>query len=145
MAAIVNAEKIAQALNLTESRVHQLVKEGLPKEGRGQYDAVKCIRWYIVYLQNAIEKTAAPALDGVFAGEQRERVRLMRAAADGVAWILCSSPRLRDARDFARYCACCEISLAPFQRGNNQQVLHQRRARGCFARVAKVRCAVRSR
>jgi phage terminase Nu1 subunit (DNA packaging protein) len=58
------------------------VKQGLPKEGRGQYDAVKCIRWYIVYLQNVIEKRAAPALDGAFAGEQRERVRLMRAAAD---------------------------------------------------------------
>jgi phage terminase Nu1 subunit (DNA packaging protein) len=82
VAAIVNAEKIAQALNLTESRVHQLVKEGLPKEGRGQYDAVKCIRWYLLYLQNLIEKRAAPALDGAFAGEQRERVRLLRAAAD---------------------------------------------------------------
>jgi hypothetical protein len=33
--AIVNAEKIAQALNLTESRVHQLVKEGLPKKAAG--------------------------------------------------------------------------------------------------------------
>ena len=80
--AIVNAEKVAQALNLTESRVHQLVKEGLPKEGRGQYDPVKCMLFYVRYLQNAIEKRTAPALDGAFVGERRERIRLLRAAAD---------------------------------------------------------------
>jgi len=80
--AIVNAEKVARALNLTESRVHQLVKAGLPKERRGQYDAVKCMLWYVRYLQNAIEKRTAPALDGAFVGERRERIRLLRAAAD---------------------------------------------------------------
>ena len=80
--AIVNAEKVAQALNLTESRVDQLVKEGLPKEGRGQYDPVKCMLFYVRYLQNAIEKRTAPALDGAFVGERRERIRLLRVAAD---------------------------------------------------------------
>ena len=80
--AIVNAEKVAQALTLTESRVHQLVKEGLPKEGRGQYDAVKCMLWYVRYLQNAIEKRTAPAFDGAVVGERRERIRLLRVAAD---------------------------------------------------------------
>ena len=80
--AIINAVKLAQALDLTESRVHQLVKAGLPKERRGQYDAVKCMLWYVRYLQNAIEKRTAPALDGAFVGERRERIRLLRAAAD---------------------------------------------------------------
>jgi phage terminase Nu1 subunit (DNA packaging protein) len=80
--AIVNAEKVAQALNLTESRVHQLVKAGLPKEGRGQYDAVKCMLWYIRYLQQALEKKSVPTLDGGFVGEREERVRLLRADAD---------------------------------------------------------------
>ena len=74
--AIVNAEKVAQALSLTEPRVHQLVNEGLPKEGRGQYDAVKCMLWYIRYLQNAIEKRTAPAFDGAVVGERRERESL---------------------------------------------------------------------
>jgi hypothetical protein len=32
--ATVNAEKVAQALNLAESRVYQLEKVGLPKEAR---------------------------------------------------------------------------------------------------------------
>jgi phage terminase Nu1 subunit (DNA packaging protein) len=82
MTPTVNAEKIAQALNLTESRVHQLVREGLPKEGRGQYEPVKCMLWYIRYLQRAIEKKAVPTLDGRYLGEREERMRLLRADAD---------------------------------------------------------------
>src|ERR1700722_1592251 len=74
--------RVAQALNLTEQRVQQLVKEGLPREGRGQYDAVKCMLWYIRYLQAALEKKAVPMPDGAFAGEREERVRLLRADAD---------------------------------------------------------------
>jgi hypothetical protein len=80
--ATVGPEKVAQALNLTESRVHQLVKEGLPKEGRGQFDPVKCMLWYIRYLQGALEKKSVPTLDGGFVGEREERVRLLRADAD---------------------------------------------------------------
>jgi phage terminase Nu1 subunit (DNA packaging protein) len=79
---MVNAVKIAQALNLTEQRVHQLVKEGLPKEGRGQFDPVKCMLWYIRYLQNVIEKRSVPTLDGGYVGEREERIRLLRADAD---------------------------------------------------------------
>jgi hypothetical protein len=80
--ATVGAEKVAQALNLTEQRVHQLVKEGLPKEGRGQFDPVKCLLWYVRYLQSALERKAVPTLDGGFVGEREERVRLLRADAD---------------------------------------------------------------
>jgi phage terminase Nu1 subunit (DNA packaging protein) len=78
----VGPEKVAQALNLTESRVHQLAKEGLPKEGRGQFDPVKCLLWYVRYLQAALEKKSVPTLDGGFVGEREERVRLLRADAD---------------------------------------------------------------
>jgi phage terminase Nu1 subunit (DNA packaging protein) len=77
--------RVAQALNLTEQRVQQLVKEGLPREGRGQYDAVKCMLWYIRYLQAVIEKKAVNLADpggAVYAGEREERVRLLRADAD---------------------------------------------------------------
>lgn len=79
---VVDVERVAQALNLTEQRVQQLVKEGMPKEGRGQYDAVKCMLWYIRYLQAALEKKSVPMTDGSFAGEREERVRLLRADAD---------------------------------------------------------------
>jgi phage terminase Nu1 subunit (DNA packaging protein) len=80
--AAVNAGKIAQALNLTEQRVHQLVREGLPKEGRGLFDPVKCMLFYVRYLQRALEKKSMPTLDGAFVGERVERVRLLRAHAD---------------------------------------------------------------
>jgi phage terminase Nu1 subunit (DNA packaging protein) len=77
----VNAEKIARALNLTESRVHQLVREGLPKEGRGQFDPLKCLHFYIRYLQNKIEQKTMPTLDGD-EGERAARIRILRAQAD---------------------------------------------------------------
>ena len=80
--ATVDVGKVANALNLTEQRVQQLVKEGMPREGRGQYDAVKCMLWYIRYLQQALEKKSIPTLDGGYAGEREERVRLLRADAD---------------------------------------------------------------
>jgi phage terminase Nu1 subunit (DNA packaging protein) len=79
---IVNVGKVANALHLTEQRVQQLVQEGMPRESRGQYDPVKCLLWYVRYLQKALEKRAVPTLDGGFVGEREERVRLLRADAD---------------------------------------------------------------
>jgi phage terminase Nu1 subunit (DNA packaging protein) len=78
----VNVTRVASALNLTEQRIQQLVKEGMPREGRGQYDPVKCMLWYIRYLQHVIEKKSVPTLDGGFVGEREERIRLLRADAD---------------------------------------------------------------
>ena len=71
--ATVDVTKVASALNLTKQRVQQLVKEGLPREGRGQYDPMKCMLWYIRYLQQALEKKAVPTLEGGFVGEREER------------------------------------------------------------------------
>ena len=78
----VDVTKVASFLNLDERRIQQLVKEGMPREARGQYDPIKCAGWYIRYLQNALEKKAVPNLDGGFVGEREERVRLLRADAD---------------------------------------------------------------
>lgn len=78
----VDVAKVASALNLDERRVQQLVKEGMPREQRGQYDPVKCLLWYVRYLQKALERKAVPTLDGGFVGEREERVRLLRADAD---------------------------------------------------------------
>jgi phage terminase Nu1 subunit (DNA packaging protein) len=80
--ALVNAKTLANVFGITESRVHQLVKDGLPKELRGKYDLLKCVRWYVKYLQTALEKKAIPTADGGFAGEREERIRLLRADAD---------------------------------------------------------------
>ncbi len=54
----------------------------MPREARGQYDAVKCMLFYIRYLQRALEKKSVPMADGGYAGERVERIRLLRADAD---------------------------------------------------------------
>jgi phage terminase Nu1 subunit (DNA packaging protein) len=82
LTATADVGKIAKALNLTEQRVQQLVKEGLPREGRGRYDPEKCLRWYVRYLQAALKKKSVPTSDGGYVGEREERVRLLRSQAD---------------------------------------------------------------
>jgi phage terminase Nu1 subunit (DNA packaging protein) len=78
----VDVMKIASVLNLEKRRVQQLASEGMPRTARGQYDPVKCMLWYIRYLQHALEKKSVPTADGGFVGEREERVRLLRADAD---------------------------------------------------------------
>lgn len=43
------AEVIAAILNVSKSRIRQLVRDGLPKSGRNAYPMIACIRWYINY------------------------------------------------------------------------------------------------
>jgi phage terminase Nu1 subunit (DNA packaging protein) len=71
-----------QALNLSEQRVGQLVKKGMPKESRGKYDPGRCMLWYVRFLHAALEKKSVLMTDGSLAGDRRERVRLLRATAD---------------------------------------------------------------
>lgn len=78
----VNAERLAELFGVTKQRVHQLVEKGLPREMRGKYDLNKCVRWYIRFLQTALEKRAVPLEGGELASEQMERVRKMRLDAD---------------------------------------------------------------
>jgi phage terminase Nu1 subunit (DNA packaging protein) len=78
----VDISKVARALNLKERRIQQLANEGMPREARGQYDLVKCMLWYIRYLQHALEKKSVPTSDGDFVGVREERARLLRADAD---------------------------------------------------------------
>jgi phage terminase Nu1 subunit (DNA packaging protein) len=80
--ALVDVERVAQVLNLEKRRVQQLVQEGMPRESRGQYDPVKCMLWYIRYLQAVVERRSVRTPEGGFTGEREERVRLLRADAD---------------------------------------------------------------
>jgi phage terminase Nu1 subunit (DNA packaging protein) len=79
---IIDGDRLAKTLNLSIERVHQLVKEGLPKESRGRFDSEKCLRWYVRYLQAALKKKAVPMKDGSYLGEREQRVRLLKADAD---------------------------------------------------------------
>ena len=87
--ATVNGQKIAQALNLTEQRVHQLVSEGLPKEDRGQFDPIKCLLFYIRYLQRALEKKSVPL---------RERIHTLRHVRSALTGLFGSSSSPSDFR-----------------------------------------------
>lgn len=81
--ATVNVTRMAQALNLTERRVQQLVQEGMPREAAGQYDPIKCMMWYIRFLRRVLERKDEPTLEGPDnRGEREARVRLIRADAD---------------------------------------------------------------
>jgi phage terminase Nu1 subunit (DNA packaging protein) len=78
----VNVAKVAQFLNVTPRRIQQLVKEGMPRGVRGQYDPIKCGAWYVRYLQSAIEKKTVPSGDGGYITLKEERTRLLRAKAE---------------------------------------------------------------
>lgn len=80
--AAVDVSKVASALNLDERRVQQLVKVGMPRVSRGRYDPVKCMLWYVRYLQGVLERSSDPTPDDGFSGERVERIRLLRAHAD---------------------------------------------------------------
>jgi hypothetical protein len=79
--AMVDVERVANALNLTRQRVAQLVKEGLPREKRGEYDPIKCMLWYIRYLQAQVSRLSpnVVALGGELDSERKERIGLLRA------------------------------------------------------------------
>jgi phage terminase Nu1 subunit (DNA packaging protein) len=78
----VDVARVARALNLDERRVQQLVKQGMPREQRGRYDAMKCMLWYIRFLQATLEKSAISTDPRGAATERQARVRKIRADAD---------------------------------------------------------------
>ena len=80
----VNVGTIANALNLTTRRVHQLKAEGLPTVGRGQYEIGPCMAWYIRYLQNALEKRG-PNVNPDTPDLLAEKTRLAREQGDKLA------------------------------------------------------------
>lgn len=51
-------ELVTKELNLGTRRIHQLVKEGLPKADRGVYDVIECFRFYVRYMQAKLRERA---------------------------------------------------------------------------------------
>jgi phage terminase Nu1 subunit (DNA packaging protein) len=82
MAAIVTPAIVADALNLTQRRIAQLVHEGMPRKGRGKYDLWACAQWYIRFLQRAIEQRATENDDETTSNLTAEKKRLLRIRAD---------------------------------------------------------------
>ena len=44
---IVKRDDLARVLGLTTIRINQLVNEGMPKNERGKYNLIECVKWYI--------------------------------------------------------------------------------------------------
>jgi len=81
--AVVDLRQVSKALNVSERRIQQLAKEGLPKEERGKYELGKCMLWYIRYLQVALEASGRrDSGESEFIGAREERARLLRAEAE---------------------------------------------------------------
>ena len=71
-------DQISHLLKLTPRMVNMHVKEhGMPCAGRGEYDMVACVQWYIGYLKEQIDR--ARRGDET---EQQARARLIKATAN---------------------------------------------------------------
>lgn len=79
---LVAAVVLADVFNLTPRRLQQLVKEGLPKATKNKYPLIACTKWYVRFLQNALEKKGAPMGDGSYTLFREEKGRTMRVTAE---------------------------------------------------------------
>lgn len=78
------ASTIAKLFDLTERRVHQLVKERvLPRSSRGNYELVSCIKGYINYLRE--RSLGAVDIEENNPNIANERARLIKMQADRLA------------------------------------------------------------
>lgn len=67
---------------LSEMRITQLVRDGMPKEARGQYDPVRCMYWYIGSLRTVVSRRETQNTDGTSSNLTTERKRLITAQAE---------------------------------------------------------------
>ncbi len=67
---------------LTKPRITQLEKEGMPKAGRDQWDAVQCMYWYLGTLRRHVRSRMSENQDGSSSSVEQERKRLLRFQGD---------------------------------------------------------------
>ena len=80
---LVQMHQLAKVLNLKPRRVFQLVSdEGMPKAAHGQYDLLKCVSWYIQFLQRAIDADTTGGGDASVNGLVAQRTRQAREQAE---------------------------------------------------------------
>jgi hypothetical protein len=78
---------ITRLLNLTEQRVHQLVKAGIiPRADRGQYQLAPTVAAYVRYLQEQVQARGKPAEQQsrlALRSEQQRRLKLENDEREG--------------------------------------------------------------
>lgn len=67
---------------LTPERIRQLVNDGMPKAGRNEYDAVRCMFWYLGKVRRMVSHRETENSDGSASGIRTERKRLLKVQAD---------------------------------------------------------------
>lgn len=67
---------------LTKPRITQLEKEGMPRAGRDQWDAVQCMYWYLGTLRRHVRSRMSENQDGSSSSVEQERKRLLRFQGD---------------------------------------------------------------
>lgn len=71
-------EEISDLFLLEPRWINRLAKDhGLPREGRGQYDLIKVVRWYVAFLKRQMEELRAGGEDGLQA-----KARLLKSTAN---------------------------------------------------------------
>ena len=76
-----NVDQISDALNVSTRRVHQLVAAGMPRAARGRYDTDACLRWYVRFLQRAVEHRESLTEKSSTDAVRTQRARLLDARA----------------------------------------------------------------
>ena len=66
---------------LSPQRISQLVGEGMSKLGRGRFDPIRCLYWYLGKLGRSTKASSSENLDGSHSSVESERKRLLRATA----------------------------------------------------------------
>jgi phage terminase Nu1 subunit (DNA packaging protein) len=70
----VGCGELAQICGLTEQRIIQLTREGMPKNGRGSYPLRECCAYYIRFQRKMLEENKSETIVA-------EKLRFMRARA----------------------------------------------------------------
>jgi phage terminase Nu1 subunit (DNA packaging protein) len=77
---LVDVNTIAREFGCSERQVQMLVRDGMPKSGRGEYDLVECLRWRIGQHKAEIERAKCSTVEAKSLNE--EQARLAKASAD---------------------------------------------------------------
>jgi phage terminase Nu1 subunit (DNA packaging protein) len=78
---VVSTAKLAAHFKLSPRRIQQLVKLGLPKLSRGKFDYVEAAKFYIRFLQRALEAKGAEVGDGTLELFRSQKARSLNATA----------------------------------------------------------------
>lgn len=72
-------ETLRTWLGVTDSRIPQLLKLGMPRDPGGQYDLLACLMWYMRFLQRSVQRNKSDDGTGTMRNIRDERQGLLRA------------------------------------------------------------------